>query len=73
MNLLNQFYNDEYTREAVIKFLLEQLDKLALERVYAGEDVKGIADARETLARSFTELRELYSKDKVVQVINQAR
>lgn len=70
---LNQFYNDEHTREAVKQFLIDQLDKLALERVYSGEDVKGIADAKETIEKSFIELKELYGKDKVVKTINQAR
>jgi len=62
---LNQFHNDKHTREAVKEFFFSELDKLALERVYAGGDVIGIADAKELLERSFIELRELYEKDKI--------
>jgi len=73
MDLLNQFQNDEHTREAVFKFLLEQLNVMALERVYSGEDVKGIADARDAIKRAFIELQELYGKDKIIKNINHAR
>lgn len=72
-NLLNQFTNDEHTREAVKAFFLAELDKLALEKVYEGKDTTGIKDAKETIERSFIELKELYSKKKVVQNINYAR
>lgn len=62
MNLLNQFSNDEHTREAVKSFLLAELDKHALELVYDGKDVKGIADAKKVIEQSFIELKELYEK-----------
>ena len=70
---LNQFYNDEYTREAVKSFLLKQLDEVALERVYDGEDTKGIADAKETIEKAFVEMKELYGKEQKPNTINQAR
>ena len=73
MELLNQFYNDEYTREAVKSFLLKQLDEVALERVYDGEDTKGIADAKETIEKAFIEMKELYGKEQKPNTINQAR
>jgi len=44
-----------------------------LERVYSGEDVKGIADARDAIKRAFIELQELYGKDKIIKNINHAR
>ena len=73
MDLLNQFQNDEHTREAVLEFLLKQMDTMVLEKVYLGEDVKGIADAREAIKRAFIELQELYGKDKIIKNINHAR
>ncbi|OGL46466.1 MAG: hypothetical protein A2W05_07115 [Candidatus Schekmanbacteria bacterium RBG_16_38_10] len=72
-NFLNQFYNDEHTREAVKAFFLEQLDKLALEKVYSGEETTGIKDAKETIERAFIELKELYGKDIKINSVNQAR
>ena len=72
-NFLNQFYNDEHTREAVKAFFLEQLDKLALEKVYSGKETTGIKDAKETIERAFIELKELYSQEKTIKNINEAR
>ncbi len=72
-NFLNQFHNDEHTREAVKAFFLEQLDKLALEKVYEGKDTAGIKNAKETIERSFIELKELYGKDKIINSVNEAR
>ena len=72
-NLLNQFHNDEHTREAVRAFFLEQLDRLALEKVYSGKETTGIKDAKETIERSFIELKELYGKDVKINSVNQAR
>ena len=70
---LNQFYNDEHTREAVKAFFLAQLDKMALEKVFEGLDTHGIKDAKETIERSFIELGELYGKNKKPNITNQAR
>jgi len=71
--ILNQFQNDEYTREAVKSFFLDQLDKVALERVYDKGDTTGIADARQVIEKAFVELKELYSPDKKVDLVNLAR
>lgn len=73
MNPLNQFQNDEHIREAVKSFFLEQLDKVALNRVYNKESTEGIADAKEVIENSFVELQELYSPKKNVHVVNRAR
>ena len=60
---LNQFQNDNNTREAVKEFLFKMLDEYALNAVYAGEDTKGIADAKNALLKAFSELHNLYSPD----------
>lgn len=69
MDLLNQFYNDEHTREAVKQFLLERLDGEALKRVYKGENTQGIADAQQVIVEAFGELQERYQfkKEKPAQ------
>jgi len=71
--LLHTFYNDEYLRDAVHEFLLLELDKYALEKVYDKEDTGGIADAKDAIERAFTELRERYSKEGNIEVVNQSR
>ena len=71
--LLNNFYNDSHTREAVKEFLLKNLNDLALERVYNKGNTEAIADAREVIENSFTELRELFEKKKDREVENPAR
>lgn len=71
--LLNNFHNDEHTREAVKDFFLQELDKYALEKVYKKEDTKSIAEAKETIERAFSELHELFNKRKEVEVVNKAR
>jgi hypothetical protein len=71
--LLNQFYNDEHTREEVKEFLFQTLDKYALEKVYKKEDTKSIAEAKETIEQAFSELQDLYAPKKKMEVINPAR
>lgn len=68
MDLLHQFYDDSYTRDAVKEFLLKELDRIALEKVYEKKDTQGIADAKETIERAFTELKEKYEQKKKVVV-----
>jgi len=70
---LHQFYNDEHTREDVKSYLLSRLDGLALEKVYAKEDTKGLADAKEAIEQAFTELGEKYSVKKEPLVVNSSR
>lgn len=60
---LNQFQNDNNTREAVKEFLLKQLDLYALDAVYNKEDTAGIADAKNAIIKAFSELHNLYSPD----------
>lgn len=73
MDNLNRFYQDENLREDVKTFFLEELNKLALERVYNNKETRGIADAKEIIEKSFIELQERYGKRKKVEVINQSR
>lgn len=73
MDNLNRFYQDENLREDVKTFFLEELDRVALERVYENKETKGIADAKEVIEKSFVELQERYGKRKKVEVINHSR
>lgn len=60
MNSLRLFFNNENEREAVKAFLIETLGEIAKKRAFAGEDVKGIPDARELIETTFDKLQELY-------------
>ena len=73
MDLLNEFQNNEYTREAVKKFFYEELDKKILDMAFKGEDVTAVAQAKLVIEDSFLELEERYTKKKVVDKINEAR
>lgn len=60
MNPLHQFYTDIHTREAVKAFMLSQLQEMAVDAVFAKEDISGIYEAKELVEKSFSRLRELY-------------
>lgn len=66
--LLNQFQNEPFMREEVRTFFLEQLNVMALRKVYADEDVKGVAHARESLLQAFDELEAQYGQKKKEEV-----
>jgi hypothetical protein len=72
--LLNQFYNDEQTRNELIEFIHNFIDQEAISRVYNREDVSAVADARELIDLAFSELQNIYEpKNKVAQRKNQSR
>jgi len=58
--LLNQFYNDEQTRNELVQFLHDFIDQEAISRVYNREDVSAVADARELIDLAFSELQNIY-------------
>ena len=72
--LLNQFYNDEQTRNELIQFIHNFIDQEGLSRIYNREDVSSVADARELIDLAFSELENIYGiKEKVAQRKNQSR
>lgn len=70
---LVNFQKDEHTREAVRGFILDTLDKYALERLYEREDASHIADAKEVIETVFIELGELYDPQEEKPHKNNAR
>lgn len=70
---LRKFYQDAITRQEVLEFVLDQLNKDALELVYKGEDTTHIAQSRSTLLAAFGELKGLYEKKERKEVLNPAR
>lgn len=60
MDLLRQFQGDATTKEALIDFLYKSIDREALTRMYKGEDVSHIKDARDLVTKCFDDLDALY-------------
>lgn len=65
--LLKQFYSQEHMRVEVYKFFKQTLDEIALDRVYKGQDTKGIADAKEVLVRAESNLQAKFAPKRVTK------
>ena len=65
--LLKQFFQQENMRIEVYKHFKSVMDRVALERVYKGEDIGGIKDAKEIMAKAETELYNLFTPKKKTQ------
>ncbi len=71
---LRQFNGDVNTKEMVRAFMLDFIDKTALERMYKGEDVSHIKDAVKLIDGAFDELNHIYGiKTKPQPITNQAK
>lgn len=66
MQILHQFYANKVEKDAVQAFMIECLEKIAVEKTFAGEDTTGIKDARELIDRMFNELETTYGEVKKV-------
>lgn len=74
MKSLQEFYNDKETKENVKNYLISFLEEEALRKVFAKEDVSGIADARDCIEKAFYNLEVLFDqKPKAKEPINEAR
>jgi hypothetical protein len=74
MNALNQFTNDVNMRDEVKGFIDAFIDTEAVKRIYARENVSGIADAKELIELAFNDLINTYGiKDKTSKPVSQAR
>jgi hypothetical protein len=74
MNPLNQFTNDVNMRDEVRGFIDAFIDTEAIKRIYARENVSGIADAKELIELAFNDLITTYGiKNKASQPVSQAR
>lgn len=61
MDRLRQFNGDVETKNQLLDFIYEHINSTALERMYKGEDVSHIKDAKELIEGAFRELEETYS------------
>lgn len=65
--LLQQFFQQEHMRKEVYAFIKQNLDEIALARVYKGQDTKGIADALEALVQTETKLKQMFTEKRDVK------
>lgn len=74
MDLLRAFTGDVNTKEALKDFIFDVINREALLKMYAKEDVTHIADAKELIDKAFEELDEVYGlKEKQNVASNQAK
>lgn len=60
-DLLRPFQGDFSTKEQLIDFIHDYIDTTALDRMYKGEDVSHIKDAKKLIDGAFEELDNIYS------------
>lgn len=71
---LKDFYLNEVMRNDVKTYLIDFLKAQAIEKVFAKEDVSGIADANEVINKAFENLEVLFTPESEVKEIkNEAR
>lgn len=73
MNLIQQFFKDEHTREAVKGFLLEYLHTKAGDMAFQGDDTKYIKQAKDVVEEAWNKLEQLYGEKKEGKKENPAR
>ena len=52
-------------RVEVYRFFKQTLDEIALDRVYKGEDIGGIKDAKEVMVKAETKLANMFTQKQV--------
>lgn len=60
MDKLNHLYNDKATLELFKEFFVGVLEEETIKRVFAKEDVTGIAEARKLIDKVYARLDEIY-------------
>lgn len=61
---IQTFVLDDATKEEVRSFIISFLSQKATERVFGGQDVGGIKDAKEILESAFSEMTRIYKPKK---------
>jgi hypothetical protein len=73
MDNLRAFNGDIATKEDLTAFITSYIEKTAIERMYNGEDVSHIKDAKELLDGAFLALEEKYAPPRAVRpLVNHA-
>lgn len=59
-DILRRFNGDLNTKEALVNFIIEVINDEALEKMYKGESVAHIKDAKNLIDKAFQQLDILY-------------
>jgi len=71
---MQDFYLNEGMREEVRLYLLKFLTEKAIEKVFAQEDTKAIAEAKDVIDGAFSQLEVLFQKKvEGKEILNGAR
>jgi hypothetical protein len=70
---VQDFYTNKVMREAVMAYMLTHIDLIALEKVYAREDVSHIADAIDLIKQTFDAMDAEFEVTKKSSSVNEAR
>lgn len=70
---VQDFYTNKVMREAVREYMLTHMDLIALEMVYAREDVSHIADAIDLIKQTFDDMDAEFEVAKKSSSVNGAR
>ena len=70
---IKEFYDDRETANNVREFLLQHLEKVAVEKVFSGEDVKGFPLAKEAIENAFEAMATMFEPKPVRKVTNEAK
>lgn len=73
MDILQRFNADKHLKDALIAYIHDVIDDEALKRMYAGEDVSHIKDARDLIDKAFSDLEEEFIVFKQHEAKNIAR
>ena len=72
--ILRRFNGDVNTKEVILSFIVECINEEALHRMYKGESVAHITDAKKLIDLSFEKLSTIYGiKEKPKQQISQSK
>lgn len=73
MKSLQEFYNDKDTKDNVQAYLVDFLEKEAVRKVFAKEDVSAVAEAKEMIDKAFDNMDLMFQKKEVIKnIINQS-
>lgn len=73
-SILRKFNGDIHTKEALLEYIHMCIADEGVRRIYAGEDVAGVKDARKLIDLSFEKLQDQYAiPDKQIENTNTAR
>lgn len=73
MDILQRFNSDKHLRDALLEYVHNVIDQEGLAKIYSGEDVSHVKEARELIDKAFNDLQEQYTVYEKHEAQNIAR